>query len=60
MRRVHNITFATLHPNIATKDEELQAFQQTTQYKRHCPKNTLLYQLVEMHYPEFEDALSVR
>ena len=33
------------------------ATQQTAQYKRHRPENTLLYQLVERHYPEFKEAL---
>ena len=27
-------------------------------YKRHRPEHTLLYQLVERHYPEFLDQLS--
>ena len=34
------------------------ALQQTTPYKRHRPENTLLYQLVERHYPEFKETLS--
>jgi ribosomal protein S27E len=34
------------------------AIQQTAKYKRHRPENTLLYQLVERHYPEFKEALS--
>lgn len=34
------------------------ALQQTTQYKRHRPENTLLYQLVGRHYPEFKETLS--
>lgn len=29
------------------------ALQQTAQYKRHRPENTLLYQLVERYYPQF-------
>ena len=33
------------------------ATQQTAQYKRHRPENTLLYQLVERHYPAFKEAL---
>ena len=36
----------------------LLAIQQTAQYKRHRPENTLLYQLVERHYPEFLEHLS--
>jgi ribosomal protein S27E len=36
----------------------LLATQQTAQYKRHRPENTLLYQLVERHYPEFKETLS--
>ena len=34
------------------------ALQQPAQYKRHRPENTLLYQLVDRHYPEFKEALS--
>lgn len=34
------------------------ATQQTAQYKRHRPENTLLYQLVERYYPDFKEALS--
>jgi hypothetical protein len=34
------------------------AMQQTAQYKRHRPENTLLYQLVERYYPEFKEVLS--
>lgn len=34
------------------------ALQQTAQYKRHQPENTLLYQLVERHYLEFKETLS--
>jgi hypothetical protein len=34
------------------------AMQQTAQYKRHRPENTLLYPLVERHYPEFKETLS--
>ncbi len=29
------------------------AIQQSEQYKSHRPETTLLYQLVERHYPEF-------
>ena len=29
------------------------ALQQTAQYKRHRPENTLFYQLVERYYPQF-------
>jgi ribosomal protein S27E len=36
----------------------LLAIKQTAQYKRHRPENTLLYQLVERHYPEFKETLS--
>ena len=36
----------------------LLATQQTDQYKRHRPENTLLYQLVERYYPDFKEALS--
>lgn len=36
----------------------LLSLQQPAQYKRHRPENTLLYQLVERHYPEFKEALS--
>ena len=32
--------------------------QQTFQYKRHRPENTLLYQLVERHYPEVQETWS--
>ncbi len=35
----------------------LLATQQAAIYKRHRPENTLLYQLVERHYPEFKEAL---
>jgi hypothetical protein len=35
----------------------LLATQQTAQYKRHRPENTLLYQLVERHFSEFKEAL---
>ena len=31
-----------------------------TRYERHRPETTLLYQLVECHYPEFLAALSER
>ena len=34
------------------------AVQQSGQYKRHRPETTLLYQLVERHYPEFIDNLA--
>jgi len=34
------------------------AIQQVAKYKRHRPENTLLYQLVERHYPEFKEAIS--
>jgi len=34
------------------------AIQQTAQYKRHRPENTLLYQLVEQYYPDFKETLS--
>jgi hypothetical protein len=33
------------------------ALQQTAQYKRHRPGNTLLYQLVEQYYPDFKEAI---
>ena len=29
-------------------------------YERYCPKTTLLYQLVECHWPEFKAMLSVQ
>jgi hypothetical protein len=32
--------------------------QQTEQYKRYRPETTLLYQLVEQCYPDFQEALS--
>ena len=28
-----------------------------TRYERHCPEATLLYELVEQHYPEFVETL---
>ncbi|WP_435787369.1 transposase [Alteromonas sp.] len=34
------------------------ALQQTAQYKRHRPENTLLYQLVERYYPQFTTTLA--
>jgi hypothetical protein len=34
------------------------AIQQTAQYKRYRPENTLLYQLVEQYYPDFKETLS--
>ena len=34
------------------------ALQQTAQYKRHRPENTLLYQLVERYYPQFTTNLA--
>ena len=48
------------HPSIQivqSRMNPLLATQQTAQYKRHRPENTLLYQLVERHYPEFKEAL---
>ena len=33
-------------------------FQRTELYKRHQPAYTLLYQLLERHYPEFKEMLS--
>jgi ribosomal protein S27E len=34
------------------------ALQQTAQYKRHRPENTLLYELVERYYPQFTTNLA--
>ena len=36
----------------------LQVVEHST-YKRHRPEQTLMYQLVEQHYPEFLEQLSV-
>jgi hypothetical protein len=30
----------------------------STPYKRHRPEQTLLYQIIELHYPEFSDVMA--
>lgn len=29
-------------------------------YKRHCPEQTLLYQIIERHYPEFREVMAMQ
>ena len=44
----------------APADNEASTVHGVRRYERHRPEHTLLYRLVEQHYPEFADAMAAQ